>query len=518
VIEIDGNHLTISEVVHVARDGEEAQLSPLARQQIQQAHNWVETILNHNKPVYGINTGFGVFADRRIPGDELVQLNRNLILSHASGSGPNLPAEVVRAAMLIRANTLSKGNSGVRLEVVQTLIDMLNRGVTPMVPEQGSLGSSGDLAPLSFMALVFTTDGCDLEEDSGNALFNHQAMSGKAAMQAAGLSRLVLGPKEGLAINNGATFTAALAALAVYDAGLLTGVGNIALAMSLEALLGCSPAFDDRIQQVRGYRGQMEVARDVRAYIRGSSLIDSTGRVQDAYSLRCAPQVQGAVLDTLEFVSGIVEREINAATDNPLLFGEEEAISGGNFHGEPVGLVMDYLGIALSELAAISERRVFRLTDGCFNAGLPPMLVDQPDAAGLNSGLMMPQYTAAALVLENRTLATPDSVNSLPTSAGQEDFNANSMTAGRHCRRIIDNSAYVLAIELFTAARALDLRLRQAPNSRPGVGVSLALQLIRGVVPYVAGDSWWKPQIDRVLTLVRSGELVNALVEALQDN
>ncbi|MDD5370076.1 MAG: aromatic amino acid lyase, partial [Anaerolineaceae bacterium] len=316
--------------------------------------------------------------------------------------------------------------------------------------------------------------------------------------------------------NNGATFTAALAVLVTYDAEILIGAGNISLAMSLEALLGCSQAFDDRVQQVRGYPGQMKVAQEVRAFIRGSSLINSTGRVQDAYSLRCAPQVQGMVLDTLAFVRGIVEREINAATDNPLLFGDEDAISGGNFHGEPVGMAMDFLGIALSELAAISERRIFRLTDGRLNGGLPPMLVDHPDAAGLNSGVMMPQYTAAALVLENRTLATPDSINSLPTSAGQEDFNANSMTAARHCDRIATNCAYVLGVELFTAARALDLRMRQTVNQAPGAGVNVAWQLIREHVPYIAEDTWLKPLIDRVVQMVQSGELVDSVAKAIK--
>ncbi len=248
----------------------------------------------------------------------------------------------------------------------------------------------------------------------------------------------------------------------------------------------------------------MVVARHVLELIHGSTFVNSTGRVQDAYSLRCAPQIHGAIRETIDFVSGVIKRELNAATDNPLLFEPDEAISGGNFHGEPIGLVMDYLGIAISELAAISERRTFRLTDGKLNDGLPPMLVDNPKAAGLNSGLMMPQYTAASLVLENQTLAHPDSVHSLPTSGEQEDHNANSMTAARHARLIIDNTTHVLAIELYSAARGIDLRKRNHPNLVLGDGTKQIHQLIRDVVPYQAGDAWWNPEINKVKSLIIS--------------
>ncbi len=507
MIEIDGNHLTIEDVAAVARNDEKVSLAESARQAILQSRTWVDEIVRAKHPVYGINTGFGVFAERRIPYADLEKLSRNLILSHASGTGEPLPSEVVRAAMLIRANTLAKGYSGVSLEVVETLIAMLNQGVTPVVPSQGSMGSSGDLGPLSFLALVFTTDEADREADSGWAVYEGKILSGKAAMAAAGIPRRILGPKEGLAINNGATFTAAIAALAVHDAANLVDTGDIALAMSLEALLGCSAAFDPRIQAVRSHPGQGQVADHLRRLVEGSTLVDSGGRVQDAYSLRCAPQVQGAARDTLAYSREVVEREINAATDNPLLFGPGEALSGGNFHGEPVGMAMDFLAIAIAELSAISERRIFRLTDGKLNAGLPPMLVDHPEAAGLNSGLMMPQYTAASLVLENRTLATPDSVGSLPTSAEQEDHNANSMTAARHAREVVNNCAYVLAIEVFTAARALDLRLRQLVGAQLGLGVAAAYRCIREAVPYQPGDTWWNPQIEQVRRMVSSGEL-----------
>lgn len=503
MIEIDGHHLSIQNVVDAARSGAIVEISQDGLENIDRARAWLEQVLETDRPVYGINTGFGIFADRRISLADSARLNRNLILSHAVGTGQAFEDEIVRAAMLVRANTLSKGYSGVRREVVQTLLDMLNAGVTPFVPSQGSLGSSGDLGPLSHMVLVISMDAKEAVQDSGWAIFKGELLPGVDAMQKAGIRRLVLGPKEGLALNNGATFSAALAALAVHDADVLAETAEIALSMSLEALLGSSAAFDERLHKARGQSGQMRVAESIRQITSGSTLVDAAGRVQDAYSLRCAPQVQGPVRDTIYFCTQIAEREINAATDNPLLFSAEEIISGGNFHGEPVGMAMDYLGIALAELAAISERRVFRLTDGNLNAGLPPMLVDNSQAAGLNSGMMMPQYTAASLVLENQTLAHPDSVHSLPTSGGQEDHNANAMTAARHARQILENTRHVLAIELYTAARALDLRLRQIPGAKPGRGTQKAFEILRSVVPYQAGDALWGPEIDKVSDLIR---------------
>jgi histidine ammonia-lyase len=468
----------------------------------------VEGIIAEDRPVYGINTGFGIFADRRISKEDAATLSRNLIISHAVATGPDLPLEVVRAAMLIRANTLAKGYSGIRPLVVETLVEMLNRGVTPLIPSQGSLGSSGDLAQLSHLALVFTTDEKDLEAESGWADFKGKRMSGKAAMAAAGIPRIILGAKEGLAVNNGATFSAAIGALAAHDADILLTTASVALSMSLEAMLGVITAFDPRIHMARNHRGQALVAEQVRELTRGSSLLGAEGRIQDAYSMRCAPQVQGAAVDALIFIRERIEGEINAATDNPLIFGPGEALSGGNFHGEPIGMVMDFLSIALTEVAGISERRTFRLTDGKLNAGLPPMLVDKPEDAGLNSGMMMPQYTAASLVLESQALASPDSVYSLPTSAEQEDHNANSMTAARHARRILTNTAHVLAIEIYCAARGIDLRLRQNPEAKMGPGVSAAYELVRERVPYQAGDAWWGPEIEIVHKLVSNGILI----------
>ncbi|HOH19532.1 MAG TPA: histidine ammonia-lyase [Anaerolineaceae bacterium] len=507
MISLDGHSLTLEQVASVARQKEEVDISPIGFENLCRSREWLNSILETGEPVYGINTGFGIFADRRIQRAESARLSRNLILSHAVCTGSPMPSDVVRAAMLIRANALIRGHSGIRPEIVQSLLSMLNADLVPVIPSQGSLGSSGDLGPLSHLALVVSTDEKNLEEESGWAEYQGRIMSGKEAMYKAGISRIQLGPKEGLAFNNGATFSAAMGALAIWDAKYLFRVANTSLALSLEALCGCSRAFDLRLHEARGHPGQITVASTVMDLISGSTLVDSTNRVQDAYSLRCAPQVHGAILETIEFVSQIIQREINAATDNPLLFEPGEAISGGNFHGEPVGLVMDYLGIAMAELAAISERRVFRLTDEKLNGGLPAMLVDHAEAAGLNSGLMMPQYTAASLVLENQTLAHPDSVHSLPTSGEQEDHNANSMTAARHTWEIINNTAHVLAVELYTAARAIDLRKRMIPTGNLGKGTNIVYETVRNAVPYTPGDAWWEPEIEKVKNLIISRKI-----------
>ena len=507
MVSIDGHHLHIDEIVRVARNYEEVQINEEGMKNILHSYELRKKITSSDKAVYGINTGFGIFANKQIANEDSAKLSRNLIISHAVGTGDPFPEEIVRAAMLVRANTLCKGYSGVRPVVVETLIKMLNAKIFPLIPSQGSLGSSGDLAPLSHLALIFTTDEKNLEEESGNAYFENTLLSGKVAMRKAGINRIVLEAKEGLAINNGATFSAAIAALSVFDSFALSDVSEVSLALSLEAMLGCKSAFDHRIHAVRGQLGQMTVAEKVRNYIENSNLISSTNRIQDAYSLRCAPQVQGVARDTLHFITGIVEREINAATDNPLLFEPGIALSGGNFHGEPIGVAMDFLGIVLSEIASISERRINRMTDENLNAGLPPMLVDHPDAAGLNSGLMMPQYTAASLVLENQTLAHPDSVFSIPTSAEQEDHNANAMNACKHTLQILKNVQHVISIELYTAARAIDLRLRDFPEGKLGKGTSLIYKLIREEVPYQAGDALWWPEIEKVKKLLLSREI-----------
>jgi len=506
MLEINGSRLIISDLVQVARNGIQVELNSDARERISESFSWVQEILSSNKPIYGINTGFGIFSDRSIDAEDSLKLNRNLILSHAVGFGSPLPQEVVRAAMLIRANTLAIGYSGVRPEIVDTLIEMLNKGVTPVIPSQGSLGSSGDLAPLSHMALVFTTDKQNLVHESGWAHYNRQKLDGKSAMDAAGIQRIILGPKEGLALTNGATFSAAIGALACFDAGHFLDVADISLAMSLESLLGASAAFDRRIHDARPHPGQSYVADQIRRLTEGSTLVDAGNRIQDVYSIRCAPQVQGAAWDALTHVQSVIQREINSVTDNPLIFGTQDILSGGNFHGEPVGMVMDYLSIAMAEVGAISERRIFQLLDTRVNTGLPPMLVDSKNEAGLNSGMMMLQYTAASLVLENQTLATPDSVHSLPTSAEQEDHNANSMTAARHTLQIIKNMAQILSIEIYCACRAIDLQLRSNSKARIGTRVNKAYLSIRKEVPYKAGDEWWGPEIDQVRKIIVKDE------------
>ncbi len=515
---VDGRSLTIADVVAVVRGGRAVRLAPEARERMWASRAFVESLnIPDAPPVYGINTGFGIFANRPISPADSARLSRNLIISHAAGVGEPLADEIVRAAMLIRANTLALGHSGVRSEIVETLLAMLNAGVTPIIPEQGSLGSSGDLAPLCHLALVFTRDEADEEHESGEAIWNGTRMSGKAAMEAAGIPRLVLGAKEGLALSNGATFSAAIAALAVTDAENILRHAELATALVLEALLGVSSAFDERLHAARRQGGQQAVAARLRALIAGSSFMDSGGRVQDPYSLRCAPQILGPVLDTLNFVRGWVENELNAATDNPLIF-DQRAISGGNFHGEVIGLGMDYLSIALAEVGALAERQINRLVDDKGSYGLPPMLVGQPEAAGLNSGLMMPHYTAVSLALENQTLAHPDSVHSLPTSAGQEDVNANSLTAARHARQVIRNVRQILAIELFAAAQAIDLRAALLPAARLALATAAAHVRLRETARFIDTDRLYQADIAKIVQLVATGGLIRAAETKLAQN
>lgn len=506
-MKIDHLHeITITDVVKVAQGKESLELSASALTAISQSNNIVNSILKKHIPVYGVNTGFGIFADKTIDDSAIQKLNRNLIISHAVGTGNPLDEKVVRAAMFIRAVTLSKGYSGVRPIIIQNLISMLNKGVIPVIPEKGSMGSSGDLCQLSHMALVMTTDENDKDSESGRATFQEAIMSGKSAMEKAGIGRVILAAKEGLALNNGATFSAALGALSVFEAEYLIKVAEIATALSMEALCARSNLLDPRLHNARRQIGQIKTAENIINLVKNSQLLDSCSQVQDAYSLRCAPQVTGAVRDCIHFARQIIEREINAVTDNPLIFEDDVAISGGNFHGEPVGLVMDYLSIALSELGAISERRTFRLTDEKLSNGLPPMLVNGKNNAGLNSGLMLAHYTAASLALENQTLATPDSIRSLPTSANQEDHNANAMTAARHTYEVITNLRQILSIEIYAALRGIDLRL-QSGGGRLGDGTTLIVNKLHEIVPFIPGDTLWGEEIVKVNGLIAEHKL-----------
>ena len=512
MINIDGESLIISDLVKVAYENEEIAISDFGREKILKSNKRLLKILKDENPVYGLNTGFGIFANQVISKRDNEKLNRNLIISHAVGTGEPLPREIVRATMLIRANALTKGYSGVRIEIVQTLIDMLNENVLPMIYSKGSLGSSGDLCMLAQMALTLS-EGEDVnEQESGFADFSGELLSGSKAMRRAGIERLRLSNKEGLALINGATFSAAILALCLDKAEFLCNLADLAVALCLEGLVGRSDPFHPELHHARGLDGQIQSARIISQNIKDSTLIDSHAHVQDAYSLRCSPQVHGAVRDTLEFVTKIIQKEINAATDNPLIVEEDKVISGGNFHGEPVGMGADFLSIALSELAAISERRVFRLMDKNLNYGLKEMLVDTNSLEGLNSGLMMLQYTAAALVLENQTLSSPDSVRSLPTSANQEDHNANAYLAAYHTWQILENATKVLAIELYSSCRAIEQRLRLCPDKKPGTKTGKAYKLIREYFPYKPDDSLWSLDMDKMYSfLLKPSEFQNKI-------
>jgi len=520
MIELTGETLTIEQVVAVARRGERvAPLGEEVRARMGRSHTWVdESIRQDGQVIYGVNTGFGSLATKQIAPEEARQLSRNLILLCVCGVGHPLPGDVVRAMMVIRANMLAKGHSGVRPVVAQTLVDMLNAGVTPWVPGKGSLGASGDLAPLAHIATVMTRD---IEEGdggySGQAWFGGELLNGGEAMARAGIERLVLEAKEGLSLSNGIDFMAAAGALAVRDAENLVSHAQIAAALSLEALLGISAAFDPALHEVSGQAGQQQVAARILRLVEGSKLVDSAPeRIQDAYSLRCTPQVLGPVMDTLSFLRERFSIALNAATDNPLIFplgsGDTSyrVLSGGNFHGGGPAMWLDFLGIALAEVANIAERRIFRLLTPELSGGLPSMLVP---TSGLDSGLMMVQYTAAALVSDNKTLAHPDSVDSIPTCANQEDHVSMGANAARHTLEILENVRHVVAIELMTAAQAIDLR----PNGpgRLGRGTATAYATIRQYVTFLEHDRETTPDIQVMADLIQSGGLLEAVGSGL---
>jgi histidine ammonia-lyase len=515
-ITLDGNSLTIEQVADVARIKAKVKLSKRARRLVQDSAKKVDQLASSETPIYGVNTGYGLFVNQKIEPAQSTRLSRNLILSHIVGIGPPFEQDVVRATMLIRANTLAHGCSGVRPEIIDTLLEMLNHDVTPYIPSQGSLGSSGDLAPLAHLALVMTTPLDNDDDYVSQAWHESRLMSGAEAMTSAGINRITLRPKDALAIVNGATFSAALLALACIDTERLLRASEIAAALSLEALLGVAAAFDPRLHEARPHPGQIAVAERIRKLTFGSELLDTNNQIQDAYSLRCVPQILGPSWDILSFTKEIVYREQNSATDNPLFF-DNQPISGGNFHGEPIGQAADYLKISLTKVGALSERRIFRLISPNVNVGLPPMLVAQQEEAGLYSGLMMLQYTAASLTLENRSIATPDSIHSIATSAGQEDINANATTAARHLTKIISNLCHILAIEFIVAAQALDLRLQSMPRSKPGVGTTAAHKLIREYVPFRNEDHPHTADIEAITAIIRSGELISTIEKTLDN-
>ncbi|MDX2453817.1 histidine ammonia-lyase [Desulfosarcina sp.] len=516
IIALDGHSLTIDQLIDVAcYNARVAPLSEAVKKGLHVSQDWIkETVANNDKTIYGINTGFGPLSNVRIAPEEAAKLSRNVILACLVGVGPGLPVEIVRAMMLVRANTLCSGHSGVRPLLVQTLLDMLNSGVTPFIPSKGSLGASGDLAPLAHMAVVLTRDVEDGDGGySGQAYYRGELMSGAEAMHKALITRVKPEAKEGLALCNGTTFMISAGAIAIQRAMRLLANAEIAAALSLEALTGLSAAFHPQLQKVNRLPGQVQTAANIRKLVRGSQLVDSEPeRVQDAYTLRCTPQVLGPIRHTLEFVRGNIEPLLNGATDNPLIFkndsGKEPfiAVSGGNFHGEGIAMWLDFLGIAVAEIGNISERRTFRMVTPELNNGLPAMLVKSP---GLNTGLMMPQYTAAALVSDNKTLAHPDSVDSIPSSANQEDHVSMGANAARHTLEIIDNTINIVAIELLTAIQAIDLR--PDGHERLGQGTGLVHKAIRNKVSFVESDRQLDGDIKTLASMIRDGDLLSEI-------
>jgi len=498
---LDGRSLTIESVVRVARDPTtRVSIRPEARRALHASRGLVDRAIESGHTIYGINTGFGKLANVRIPPDQIDQLQTNLIRSHASGVGDPLPPSVVRAVMLLRANVLLRTTSGVRPELVEALVALLNAGVLPVVPEQGSVGASGDLAPLSHIGLALMGEGRVLSENGGS-------QPAAQALRGAGLSPYRFAPKEGIAFINGTQAQTAILAMLVHDAGVLWRTATGAAAMSLEALRGTPTPLDPRIHDCRPHPGQIRAAALMRSLLEASEIREShrenDPRVQDAYSLRCAPQVLGAVADAIAFAEQTAILELNASTDNPLVFENGDVISGGNFHGQPVAQALDVLALTLTTLQAIAERRVERLVNPDLSQGLPAFLTRDP---GLNSGLMMVQIAAASLVAESRALAMPASIGSIPTDANQEDFVPMGMAAAFKAGRILLNAQRVVAAELLCGAQGLEFLKPLAP----GRGVAALYRKLRGLsppVPPLTEDRPPAPDLERLALAVAAGEL-----------
>jgi len=505
---IDGENLTITDVVSVARNHTKVDISPKAKINVERSRQTLERLVNQKKVVYGVTTGFGAFGNITIPMKNVRELQTNLIRSHAAGVGKPATTDIVRAMMLLRANTLAKGYSGIHPQTLQTLIEMLNKGVHPIVPEQGSVGASGDLAPLSHMTLVLIGE--------GEAEYKSQTLSGGEAMKAAGIKPIQLEAKEGVALNNGTQYMTAIAALTVHDAERLISIAETAAALSMEALVGISDALDPKIHKARPHQGQIICAQNLRALLQGSKLImtsreaaDKGLHPQDPYSLRCTPQVLGPVRDAITYTKKIIETEINSATDNPLIFNENNTcLSGGNFHGQPIAITMDFLALALTTVGNISERRTARLIDENLSRGLLPFLIYHKDRRGVESGFMALQYTAAALTSENKALSHPASVDSIPTSANFEDLVSMGPTAARKAADILRNVEHIVAIELLGALQGADLR---GGSAKLGKGTRAAYDLVRRRVPTLKKDRPLFRDVREVVALVQNGELSKAV-------
>ncbi|CUS99400.1 histidine ammonia-lyase [Candidatus Kryptobacter tengchongensis] len=515
---VDGETLTPEKVFDVAVNFAPVKLSPDAISKMKKSRQLVEKWVQKDEVIYGVTTGFGDFATVKIEKKEIEKLQRNLIFSHSAGAGEPLPPEVVRAMMLLRANALSKGYSGVRVETVKMLIDFLNLHITPIIPSQGSVGSSGDLVQLSHLVLAMMGEGNVWVGKDINPL-NLKKMKALSALKKFGLEPIRLSAKEGLALINGTQMMTAYACLIVKQAKELCKIADIAASLSIEALKGTDRAFDERIHKLRPYQGQQKVARNIlrmmkNSEIRLSHLYDDP-RVQDAYSLRCVPQIHGASRDAIDYVYEIVSIEVNSATDNPLIFPEDEVhLEGGNFHGQPIALAMDFIAIALSELANVSERRIERLVNAQLS-GLPKFLTTR---GGLNSGLMIAQYTAASLVSENKVLAHPASVDSIPTSANQEDHNSMGSISAQKAYRVLKNVQTVLAIEIMCAAQGIDFAKvdpKTGKIMRCGIGTQAAYEFVRKKIKHLDEDRILHNDIVKALEIVRSGEIINVVEKAI---
>ncbi len=491
---LTGHSLTIEEFYDAVLGRRPVRLVSSAKSRMARAHGVIRRAAAGTKPVYGVTTGFGKLADQRIPQSDIEQLQLNLVRSHAAGVGDPLTTEETRGLMLLRANVLARGHSGARPRLVEDLLRLLNRQVHPVIPCRGSVGACGDLAPLAHLALVLIGE--------GEAMIGGRRVSGRAALAHAGLKPIRLDAKEGLSLVNGTQAMLALGLLALRRAAILVDTADVAGALSLEALKGTPVAFDPRIHQLRPYPGQVTVAANLRALLAKSEIRVShldCPRVQDAYSLRCMPQVHGAVRDALDHVRRTLLTELNSVTDNPLVFPErDEVLSGGNFHGQPLGLVLDYLAIAITELASIAERRIERLTNPEYG-DLPPFLSPDP---GLNSGFMLAQVTAAALTSENKVLSHPASVDSIPTSGNQEDHVSMGMGSALKLKQVLTNAEHILAIELLCAAQGVEFHR----PLKPGLGSRLACQTLRRLVPRLEQDRIMGPDIERARTLLADGQ------------
>lgn len=500
--------VTFADVINVARHDAKVELSQQSIDAINASRKYIEEYAAGGIPVYGVSTGFGALANRHIDVADRAQLQKSLIRSHAAGVGPAVEREVVRALMFLRIRTMASGRTGVRVELVQSYIDFLNHGITPIVPEFGSLGCSGDLAPLSHCALALMGEG-NVHDANGVQMPTMQALN------VAGIKPIELEAKEGLALINGTDGMLGMLIMACADLEQLCIVADITTAMSIEGLLGTDRVFaPDLHAPLRPQVGQAVSAANIFALLKNSEIVashrENDSRVQDAYSLRCAPQVAGAVRDTISYASTIAERELASAIDNPVVLPDGRVESNGNFHGAPVAYVLDFLAIAAADLGSIAERRTDRALDQHRSAGLPPFLAHDP---GVDSGLMIAQYTQAGLVSENKRLATPASVDSIPSSAMQEDHVSMGWSAARKLRKVVDNLARILAIELVTAARAIELR----EGLKPAPATARVVAELRKMVPGVGPDRFLSPELEAATSLVNSGSIVSAAREVIKE-